>query len=534
MKNKKPLIFIGVAIGVLILVGSLLRALLSLIYEIRYHLEYILPYWLVSPVLFLSVCLLVILSIQYLWPAWKSYSAKNGKESNDNNNFQKPIRSRKEAALKSLESVDNLIDRLQDTVAKKGLKLERQRVGEELNRGDLVLVIFGTGSSGKTSLIRALLNQIVGDIGAQMGTTSTSKRYRLKLKGLQRGIQLIDTPGILEAGNNGLTREREARLKASNADLMIVVTDSDLRSSEMKAIKTLSNLGKKLIIVLNKCDLRGEQEEKRLLGVIWESCKDFIEKEDVIATSASPQTIPRTGGRPFQPPAEIDRLLRRLSKVLHEDGEELLADNILLQCRNLGKTGRKLLNSQRSDLAKRCVDRYSWISGGVVAATPLPVVDLLGTAAVNAQMVIEIAKVYGVSLTKARAQELAVAVGRTLAGLGVVQGGLAVIGTALSASLPTLLVGRVVQGVAAAWLTKVAGGSFITYFQQNQDWGDGGIQEVVQRQYELNKRESSLERFVQIAIRRVVDPIRKNGQRQLPPRPKPRGAEGSTGPGHQE
>ena len=126
MKNKKPLIFIGVAIGGLILVGSLLRALLSLIYEIRYHLEYILPYWLVSPVLFLSVCLLVILSIQYLWPAWKSYSAKNGKESNDNNNFQKPIRSRKEAAIKSLESVDKLIDRLQDTVAKKGLKLDRQ------------------------------------------------------------------------------------------------------------------------------------------------------------------------------------------------------------------------------------------------------------------------------------------------------------------------------------------------------------------------------------------------------------------------
>jgi len=40
-------------------------------------------------------------------------------------------------------------------------------------------------------------------------------------------------------------------------------------------------------------------------------------------------------------------------------------------------------------------------------------------------MVIEIGRIYGVSLSKASAQELALSVGRTLASLGVIQGGLA-------------------------------------------------------------------------------------------------------------
>ena len=188
--------------------------------------------------------------------------------------------------------------------------------------------------------------------------------------------------------------------------------------------------------------------------------------------------------------------------------------------RNLGKTGRELLNAQRQNVARKCVDRYSWISSGVVAVTPLPGIDLLGTAAVNAQMVMEIAKIYGIELTRPRAQELTLSVGRTLTGLGVVKGGVSLIGTALSLNLPTLVVGRVIQSIAAAWLTRVAGESFITYFRQDQDWGDGGIQEVVQHHYNLNRRESSLQRFIQTALRKVVEPLQDN-QLQLPPRPKP-------------
>jgi len=48
--------------------------------------------------------------------------------------------------------------------------------------------------------------------------------------------------------------------------------------------------------------------------------------------------------------------------------------------------------------------------------------------------------------------------------------------------------------------------SFGEYFRHDQDWGDGGMTEVVQRQFQLNRREEFMKAFVQDAIARVVKP----------------------------
>ncbi len=64
--------------------------------------------------------------------------------------------SKKQAAGKSLKSIDQLIRLINDEVKAKALKDEKERVSLELDRGDIILVVFGIGSSGKTSLIRAL------------------------------------------------------------------------------------------------------------------------------------------------------------------------------------------------------------------------------------------------------------------------------------------------------------------------------------------------------------------------------------------
>jgi hypothetical protein len=64
----------------------------------------------------------------------------------------------------------------------------------------------------------------------------------------------------------------------------------------------------------------------------------------------------------------------------------------------------------------------------------------------------------------------------------------------------------------------LAGRSFIVYFQQGQDWGDGGLPEVLQREYDLNRREGVLRRFLEAAYRQVVEPLQQQTMR-LPPRP---------------
>tara|TARA_B100000965_G_scaffold44245_1_gene32414 strand:+ start:7709 stop:9253 length:1545 start_codon:yes stop_codon:yes gene_type:complete len=431
------------------------------------------------------------------------------------------IKSKKQAAGKSLESIENLITLINDQVKVKALKEEKKRVAQELERGDIVLVVFGIGSSGKTSLIRALLNKIVGKVSPEMGSTKFNQSFRLKLKGLTRAIRIIDTPGILEAGEEGRTRENRALIQARKADLMLVVIEGDLRSAETRMIRNLSNLGKRLLIVLNKIDLRGENEEKRLIEILNSRCNDFIDPEDIICTSASPQTIAIPGKKPFQPDPEVNSLIRRLANILHEDGEELIADNILLQCNSLGKEGKRLLIKQRSNSAKKCIDKYGWLSSGALVLTPLPVIDMIAAAAVNAQMVIEISKIYGVEVTKERAKNLALSVGKTLATLGLVKGGVSLISSTLSLSLPTLIVSKVIQGISASWLTRIAGASFITYFQQDQNWGDGGIQEVVEYHYNLNKRDEYFKSFIKRAYKRVIDPLVEKKFKKLPPRSRP-------------
>jgi len=466
------------------------------------------------------ITLILISSLAYYKKTGWMHNIFNSflKNENEKDSLDLSLTSKKEAAGKSLKNIDSLITLINDKVKAKALEEEKNRVALELERGDIILVIFGIGSSGKTSLIRALLKRIVGEVSPTMGSTKNKESFKLKLKGISRGIKIIDTPGILEAGEVGRDREKSALIQARRADLMLVVIEGDLRSAETKIIRKLSKLGKRLIIVLNKIDLRGENEERRLIQILNSRCSDFIDPEDIICTSASPQSVAIPGRKPYQPAPEINTLIRRLANILHEEGEELIADNILLQCTNLGKEGKRLLVKQRSQSAKKCVDKYGWLSGGALILTPLPVVDMIAAASVNAQMVIEIARIYGVKITRERAKNLAFSVCKILAAMGVVKGGISLISSTLSLSLPTYIVGKVIQGVSVSWLTRIAGASFITYFQQDQNWGDGGIQKVIEYHYNLQKRDEYFKSFIRRAYERVIDPLVENKFKKLPPR----------------
>jgi hypothetical protein len=92
----------------------------------------------------------------------------------------------------------------------------------------------------------------------------------------------------------------------------------------------------------------------------------------------------------------------------------------------------------------------------------------------------------------------------------VVKGAVELLAKALQLNIATYLVGKAIQGVTAAYLTRIAGKSFIEYFRHDQDWGDGGITEVVQRQFELSRKDEFVKGFVKDAIAFVVKPMSIN------------------------
>ena len=426
-----------------------------------------------------------------------------------------------EAAQETLRAIRQQVAQIEDEVAKQALLGRSQEIEATLSAGELQVVVFGTGSAGKTSLVNALigriaeslgnlepkLTQTIGKVDAPMGTTEVGETYRLKLKGMSRQILITDTPGILEAGIAGTEREKKARLLATGSDLLLFVVDNDLRSSEYQPLQTLAQIGKRSLIVLNKIDLYTQTDTETIIARLRDRTSSFLKPTDIVAIAANPQSIAGENGEIFYPEPEILPLLRRMAAVLRAEGEDLVADNILLQSQQIGDEARKLIDSQRRRQAEKVVDRFAWIGAGVISVTPIPVIDLLATAAVNAQMVVEIGKIYGWELNLEQGRELALSLAKTLASLGIVTGAIKLLSTALQFNVATIVVGKAIQGVTAAYLTRIAGRSFIEYFRHNQDWGDGGITEVVQRQFELNRRDEFMQEFLQQAISKVIKPL---------------------------
>ncbi|WP_066115345.1 YcjF family protein [Geminocystis sp. NIES-3709] len=413
-----------------------------------------------------------------------------------------------EIASKTIQAVKKQVAQIQDEVTQKALLAKSQQIEANLTTGILKVAVFGTGSAGKTSLVNALIGEMVGNVNASMGTTTEGITYSLKLPQANREILITDTPGILEMGAPGEIREKLARQLATEADLLLFVCDNDLRSSEFTPLEALASIGKRSILIFNKIDLYSEEEQEIILNNLRERVKNFITGVDVLKACANPQPVQFSEDEMIQPDIEITSVIKRLAAICRAEGDDLLADNILLQSQRLGEEARKLIRQQRSREADKIILRYQWIGAGVIACTPLPVLDMLATAAVNAQMVVEIGQVYGCDLNSETGRDLALSLGKTLVSLGVVKGAVELIAKALQFTAATYVVGKVIQGISAAYLTRIAGKSFVEYFSHDQDWGDGGITEVVQRQFKLSRKDEFVKTFVQDAIARVIEPIK--------------------------
>ena len=483
-----------IAISIAILSLWLINSLYTLYVQVSFTTP-----WLATPILIgilLLIGIAIAIAIYYVgvFQGWWGKSVTKPRQ------LPKVPVEKTAAATANLEAIDRQLQQIQDEVTRQALIDKSREIADNLARGQLRVVVFGTGSAGKTSLINAIIGRIVGEVGAPMGTTTRGETYTLELKGLDRQILLTDTPGILEAGIAGTQRESIARELATAADLLLFVVDNDLRESEYIPLMGLAEIGKRSLLILNKTDLYPPIDRAKIITQLQQRVRDKIEPEDVVAIAANPRLVKLASGEIFTPEPDILPLIRRLAAILRAEGDDLVADNILLQSNRLGAEARELIDAQRRRQADRVVSRFQWISAGVVTVTPLPVVDLLAAAAVNTQMIIEIGKIYGCDLDKAAAQELALSLGKTLTSLGIVKGAIQLLTTALKVNLATYALGKGIQGITAAYLTRIAGRSFIEYFHQGQIWGDGGMTEVVQAQFQLNRKDEFIKTFVHQAI----------------------------------
>ncbi len=162
-------------------------------------------------------------------------------------------------------SQENILEELEHAeevgMETSNLRREIEHLEERKATGKIYVALFGNVSTGKSSIIKAVLPDAELDINVRGGSTQEIKEYTWKSSS---GDQLVltDLPGRNEADGS---LDEMAQDEAVRAQLVIYVTDSDLSRSQFEDIKQLQSYGKPMIVALNKSD-RFNDEEKELIS----------------------------------------------------------------------------------------------------------------------------------------------------------------------------------------------------------------------------------------------------------------------------
>jgi len=122
------------------------------------------------------------------------------------------------------------------------------------------LALFGEISSGKSSLINALLPGASVKTDVIGGTTTTIQHYHWQRESGDE-VVLVDVPGL-----NQMEREYDRRVmdEAQRAHVVIFVCDGDLTRDEYQALQPLLETKKPLIVAFNKLD-RYSPDDRQLI-----------------------------------------------------------------------------------------------------------------------------------------------------------------------------------------------------------------------------------------------------------------------------
>ncbi len=402
---------------------------------------------------------------------------------------------------------DNLRELLQDerlpASVRESLQDDFQQVQamlEKLELGHLHIAVFGRVSVGKSALLNALLGEDRFSVSPLHGETRHSDMAAWREIEVG-GVYLIDTPGINEV--SGEERERMAREVAGRADLVLFVVDGDLTATELDAIESLLQRDRPLLLALNKADRYTSEELELLLQSLREKLSGKISQRYIVPVAARPaerlylQTDEAGREREVRrtPPPQLQDLTARLWQLIEKEGMTLSALNASLFAGQLSDQVAGRIVEVRRQVAERVINGYCLGKGMAVAVNPIPVADLVAALAMDASMVVHLARVYGMSLSRGEAGELIRTIGAQMALLMTAVWSMNLAASALklgSAGLSTLVTAAA-QGAVGYYTTYIVGQAAQRYFAQGRSWGSDGPKRVVEQILDSVDRDSILQ-----------------------------------------
>ena len=391
-------------------------------------------------------------------------------------------RARVEEAIALTEVVINqLASEAENHPALKTLGEQVSQLFFELDRQEIKLAVTGGKSVGKTTLIQVLRKNFTS-------------------------VEFHETaPLFVEAGEKS---------EVNQSDFVLFLTTGDLTDSEFQSLQQLKAANQPAMLVFNKQDQYLPDERQSVLL----SLKQRMQT-NVVATAASPFPIKVRKHQEDgsvqewieQPAPDIQQLTQHLFEIVAQQRQQLVWATTMRKAKLLKADAKNLLNGVRRDRATPIIEQYQWIAAAAAFANPVPALDILATAAINAQMVMDLGGIYQQKFSLEQAQTVAGAMGSLMLKLGLVELSTKAVSTVLKSNAVTFVAGGVVQGVSAAYLTRVAGLSLIEYFEQQEIAlnSEGGLnldklRQTLQNVFVQNQQIGVLQGFVKQGVKRLL------------------------------
>ncbi len=192
--------------------------------------------------------------------------------------------------------------------------------------GAVHLCFFGEISAGKSSLIRALVPEADVSVDVVGGSTTEIRHYRWRSKeGAE--VRLTDMPGTggLDDASDDMAAE-----EARRSHVVLFVCEGDLTRAEKDALRELLELGKPVIVVMNKSDRYSVEEQAAVMERLFEHLESMggdTDRDRLVAVSAGGEVdvIERAADGSEQTlrhkrAADIGVLVVAINRLLEQEG----------------------------------------------------------------------------------------------------------------------------------------------------------------------------------------------------------------------
>ena len=381
----------------------------------------------------------------------------------------------------------------------------RQRLTQltpELDRQEVQLAVTGGKGVGKTKLVQVLESSWL-----------PQQPQRLSVK---------ETPALFVGTDTDVLAETVAREMALSSDLVLFVTAGDLTDTEFQTLQQLKAANQRVMLVFNKQDQYLPTERAIVLQQLRQRMAGRLAAEDVVAIASHPSALKV---RQHQADASVQEwmedqkpdltvLTERLSSIIAHEDRQLVWATTIREAAALKADVKAALNQVRRDRALPIIEQYQWIAAAAAFANPVPALDLLATAAISAQVVSDLGAIYQQKFSLQQAQAAAKTLGSLMLKLGLVEVTTQTIGSILKGNAFTYVAGGAVQGVSAAYLTRLAGLSLIEYFQEQEVSETTGqafnlerLGQTLQSVFQQNQRTAFLQGFVKQVVGRLIPDV---------------------------